>query len=278
MHIDIHNTRLFLGPLLILVSILFSASSNAELILTAPPRESSELGKTLYEPLAEQLSELVGEPVVYQQPKGWSDYAKNMRADKYDIVFDGPHFTAWRLKHLKHIAVASLPGKLRFVVVVNKSDSQLNKLHDLVGQKICGILSPNLGTDLVISQYTNPAVQPVIYSVTGDMLDVYRSFMDGKCHAAILRDFTYEKLAAAQKQALKIIYHTNPMPNQAITISPRLEKHSQELKTFMISAGGASAAQKLLARYSKKAQYFVPAMAKHYRGVEQLIEGVVYGW
>ncbi|MFV2056780.1 MAG: phosphate/phosphite/phosphonate ABC transporter substrate-binding protein [Thiohalomonadales bacterium] len=287
MHVDIRITRTFLRifprPARILVGLLLAntilvTNSNADLILTAPPRESSELGKAMYEPIAEGLSTLMGELVVYQRPKGWFDYSKNMRNNKYDIVFDGPHFTAWRLKHLDHTPVASLPGKLKFFVVANESDDELKKLHDLVGQKICGILSPNLGTDLVLSQYDNPAIQPIIYSVKGDMLAVFNRFKEGKCRAAILRDIAYDKLAAAQKQSLKIIYKTNPMPNQTITIAPKLKKHRREIESFMTSPSGASASEKLLARYSNKARYFVPTVVKNYRGVEELIEGVVFGW
>ncbi|MDH5777459.1 MAG: phosphate/phosphite/phosphonate ABC transporter substrate-binding protein, partial [Gammaproteobacteria bacterium] len=70
--------------------------------MTAPPRESKEAGNKLYTPLANHLSKLLNAKVVYQHPGNWLNYQRDMREDKYDIVFDGPHFISWRLEHLKH--------------------------------------------------------------------------------------------------------------------------------------------------------------------------------
>lgn len=66
----------------------------AELILTAPPREKASVGETLYGPLAQHLSSLLGEPVVYKHPNNWLEYQRDVRKDVYDIVFDGPHFVS----------------------------------------------------------------------------------------------------------------------------------------------------------------------------------------
>ena len=57
----------------------FSVSANAELIFSAPPRESSNAGAELYGPLAEHLSSLLGEKVVYQHPKNWLQYQRDLR-------------------------------------------------------------------------------------------------------------------------------------------------------------------------------------------------------
>ncbi|MGD8938229.1 MAG: PhnD/SsuA/transferrin family substrate-binding protein [Gammaproteobacteria bacterium] len=253
-------------------------TANAEYVLTAPPRENANLGKETYQPLADYLSQVLGEKVVYQQPSGWFDYTQKMRDGRYDIIFDGPHFAAWRVKHLQHIPIAVLPGTLDFVLVAKANDQKVNKTKDLNGKKICGMLSPNLGTSLVYELFENPVLQPVIEEVSGGMREVHKAFNSGHCRAAILRNHYYDNLPDTQKVSLKIIGKTKSMPNQTITVSKRLEKNAQQIADFMVSQKGAMAAQGLLRRYSRSAPYFEATSSDRYEGIEDLLEGVVWGW
>lgn len=265
-----------------LVSFLFfsfiTGSVNAELIFTAPPRENAEKASKLYGPLAEELSNILGEKVVYEQPAGWFDYARNMRDGKYDIIFDGPHFAAWRVKNLKHIPIAALPGNLNFMLVTRKSASSIKTIRDLTGKKICGLLSPNLGTNLIYNGFKNPVLQPIIYEVKGGMKQVYRAFKQRKCDAAILRDAAYFRLPKSERAQIKILMKTKPLPNQTITISSRLKDNANKIAQFMVSQDGAMAADNILSRYSKKNKYFEKTSINEYSGIEDLLEGVVFGW
>ena len=252
--------------------------TQAELVLTAPPRENAEKGMTLYGPLAEELSGILGERVIYQQPSGWFDYARNMRDGKYDIIFDGPHFAAWRVKNLNHIPLVTLPGTLNFMLITKKSYSSINSLRDLAGKKICGLLSPNLGTNLIYDSFKNPVLQPLIHEVKGGMKQVYKTFMEGKCTAAILRDSAFYRLPKKEQQRLKVLIKTQSLPNQTITVSARLKKNAKDLADFMLSKDGAVAADGILTRYSKKQKFFEKASISKYHGVEGLLEGVVFGW
>ncbi|MCG6968648.1 MAG: phosphate/phosphite/phosphonate ABC transporter substrate-binding protein, partial [Gammaproteobacteria bacterium] len=125
-------------------------SASADYIFSAPPREAEMRGIKLYGPLVQKLTEVLGENVVYEQPSNWLEYAKKMRNDEYDIIFDGPHFNAWRIKHLNHVPVASLPGALQFYLVSSKEYRSIKTHRDLVGRKICGMPSPHLATDMVL--------------------------------------------------------------------------------------------------------------------------------
>jgi len=75
-----------------LLSLLFFSNAQAELVLSAPPRESFKAGNKLYGPLAEHLTKLLGQKVTYKHPENWLHYQRELRNDVYDIVFDGPHF------------------------------------------------------------------------------------------------------------------------------------------------------------------------------------------
>ena len=261
-----------------ILSIFCLSSVNAEIIFTAPPRETQAQGIELYGLLVNKLTELIGEHVVYQQPKNWLEYTHKMREDKYDIVFDGPHFAAWRIKHLHHIPVASLPGTLDFLLVARKDNKDINSLRDLVGKKICGFPSPHLATDMIYNLFTNPVIQPVIFEVQGGIRKMYRAFQQGKCQATIFRDMVYKQLPIVEKGQLKTLVKTEPMPNQTITVSTRLKNKSQQISTFLVSNDGAIVAAKLLDRYSKNAKYFEKTNTRNFKGAEHVLEGVVWGW
>jgi ABC-type phosphate/phosphonate transport system substrate-binding protein len=257
------------GFFLLNISVLIS-SANAEYILSAPPRENAKLSEKNYGPLAESLSKVIGDKVVYKKPNGWLDYAKNMRKGKYDIVFDGPHFAAWRLKHLHQIPVAVLPGTLQYLLIANVNDNEIN---------ICGMVSPHLGTSLVYELFDNPVLQPVIQEVKGGVQEVYKAYKKGICRAAILRTVDFDRLPMEEKIKVKIVAKTKALPNQTITISPSLKKNAKKIANFLVSKEGAIAAKGVLKRYSKESPYFIraPSLAR-YRGIEDLLEGVVWGW
>ena len=139
------------------ISLLFPVQVFAkDLILTAPPRESAEAGQKIYGPIAAHLTKLLGSKVVYEHPANWIAYQRDMRNDKFDIVFDGPHFVSWRIAHLGHQVLVKLPGNLQFVLLTDKDSKKYNKADDLIGKNICGISPPNLSTLSVLDYYRNP--------------------------------------------------------------------------------------------------------------------------
>ena len=258
--------------------ILFPQIAVSQIIFSAPPRENSEEARKLYEPLAKQLSRIIGKEVTYQQPKGWADYAKKMRKGVYDIVFDGPHFTAWRMKNLKHTPVASLPGTLDFYLVTHNKDKAPKNLKNLVGKSICAMPSPNLATDLVYDLFPNPVVQPIFYEVTGGMEKVFSEFQQGRCDAAIVRKNTYNNISKSEKSKLKILAKTRPLPNQTFTISNKLQSNHEAISKFLLSIAGAKTLDELLTRYSVGNKKLQPSQRTAFVGVEEILEGVVWGW
>jgi hypothetical protein len=117
------------------VLLAISYPAQADLIFTSPPREggggSNTKADDIYDPLASYLSKILGQKVVYENPGNWFNYQRQMREDKYDIVFDGPHFISWRIEHVQHEAIARMPGPLGFVLLARADDTEINKIDDL---------------------------------------------------------------------------------------------------------------------------------------------------
>jgi len=269
--------------LFFLFALFFSGiqAGYAELVLSAPPREDAQTGQDQYGPIALYLGKILGEKVVYKRPNDWGDYANDMRAGKFDIVFDEPHYAAWRMAHVEHVPTVRLKGTLGYVVVAKSDDKKIKSMKNLIGKPICGLASPDLGTVTAFALYNNPIIQPEIRTIKGNTGDVIQAFLDGSksCRAAVVSDVIYNILPQDQKVLLKVIATSTPVPNQTITVSARIKKIDREkIEQALTSDEGAAAAEQLLQRFSGNDKHFIPAKSDEYKGLEALLEGVVYGW
>ena len=254
----------------------------AQLVVTSPPRESVEAGKALYQPLADYLSKILGQQVNYKHPNNWLTYQHNMRKDQYDVVFDGPHFAAWRIAHLGNRVLVKLPGTLQFVLVTKAGDSSISAMRDLVGKRICGIPPPNLSALTVLALFENPMRQPLIKGIKGGMGAVYQALQQGHCKAAVLRISYYKKqLSDADRSKLKVFYTSPPLPNQVITVSKRISDADLEKiqRGLLYSEEGKKALEPIRERFGgKQVKSFVKANQEEYNGHNKYLEGIIFGW
>jgi ABC-type phosphate/phosphonate transport system substrate-binding protein len=273
----VHNTGY--QAVAIVLLLLHCALANADLILTAPPRESPAAGQKQYGPLAKQLTRVLGEKVTYVQPKGWLYYQRDMRLDKYDIIFDGPHFISWRVKQFNQIPVAKLPGTLSFMVFTKKSNTDITKLEDLYNKPMCGIAPPNLATLTVFAQYPNPVRQPRLVAVKGGAPGVYKAFKKGKCTTAVIRDKYYmKKIPEQERDKLKVIFHSLPVTNQGISVSTRVTPEQREKIIKDLTADNNAALMPTLKRFGGKAKKMIPTSAADYDQQYKLLTGIIFGW
>jgi len=269
---------ILLGSMLLTTDLVFAT----DLIFTSPPREKPAVGQKQYGPLAEHLSKLLGRKVVYEHPGNWLNYQRDMRDDKYDIIFDGPHFVGWRIEHLGHEVLVRLPGTLNFYLLAKSEDIAIQTTEDLIAKKICGIPPPNLSTMSILSAFPNPVRQPVIKGVPGGMGAVLKEFMNGnECRAAIVRDNFYKKKVSDEdKKRFRIIYNPPALPNQAISVSKRVDLREKNLIIQSLTFGdGVKPAQATVTRFAgKKVKAFIQAENNDYKGINTLLEGIIFGW
>ncbi len=266
--------------MLVVLCSVFSVPAQANLLFAAPPRESIERGEELYGPLAQLLTTELGVKVVYEHPRNWKKYADKMQSNAYDIVFDGPHFAAWRIKHLGHVPVVRLPGELSFAVIVPKGAKELTIPRDLVktNTPLCGMPPPQLATIMVLRQFSNPVIQPEIYETLG-LQEGYELFRAGKCKASVFNTKILDKLPAEEKAQFRVLFTTgNALPEQTITVSKRVtESQRAALSALLTRPEGLPATAELLKQFTKQAKHFKPANGEDYPGLETMLEEM-WGW
>ncbi|MFV2061799.1 MAG: PhnD/SsuA/transferrin family substrate-binding protein [Gammaproteobacteria bacterium] len=248
--------------------------------MSAPPRENQQQAEALYNPLAKVFTEILGRPVRYVYPDNWLTYQREMRRGKYDIAFDGPHFASWRIKHLGHDLLVKLTGNIEFVTVIRKRNKNVESLDDLIGKKICSISPPNLSALTILDTYKNPVQQPILFGIRGGMVNVFDRFSSGACDAAVIRrSFYKKKLSMNDRDKIKILHESLPLPNQAFTVSNKLSGADVAKLASAIQYGVArSVITPIAQRFGGENAEFLAAETAEYIEPRLLLEGVILGW
>ena len=255
----------------VLSGMLGAQTVVADLIMSAPPRESAEAGIKTYGPLADYLSKVTGEKIVYQSPANWGIYQAYMTMGQYDLVFDGPHFVSWRDAHLKHVPIAALAGTLSFVIIARQDDAHVRGLADLSGKGVCGHAPPNLATLTLYEQFQNPSRQPLLVETKG-FDNAYQGLLAGKCSGTVLPTEVYRKLDGQAKRA-RVLFDSRVYPNQALTAGPRVpEAVREQIKQALLSASGKVAARPIAESFG--GSEFVSVTADDYKGYDGLLKNV----
>lgn len=256
---------------IILLFLLAVPSAHAELILSSAPRESREKEESIYKPVADLLSRASGQKVSFRYADNFLVYQDKMRKGAYDIVLDGPTFVAWRMARLGHVPVVKFPGNLSFVVVVQASNEKIKTLKDLTGRTLCGFAPPNLATMTILYEFGNPSRQPLIIEAQS-FKEAYQGLAQGKCAGAIMQGKIFADLDKETRLG-KVIFQSNPLPNQAISAGPRVTPEMRaKMVTALLAPENALATQKMREFFRSTA--LLPASAEEYRGLEKLMRDV----
>lgn len=251
----------------------YVGAAQAEYIFSAPPRETQKKGEYFYQPIAEFLTRATGEKFVYEYPVSWPTYAKKMKTNHYDLIFDGPHFVSWRIENIQHKALVKLPQQHVWTVIAGKDNVQVNKLDDLEARRFCGPASPNFGTLTFYTHFTNPVREPV-HTITKGWRNGYDGVLDGKCQAAVLPKTNHEVFDPA-KQFTKVIHVHEPFPNQGFTAGPGMSPElKQRVKAALLSPDGQQAMSRLRDRFTKGKE-LVAAEDSEFDGVNIVLDRAI---
>jgi ABC-type phosphate/phosphonate transport system substrate-binding protein len=204
-------------------------------LLSAPPRESGEVSREIYGPVADFLSEVTGRKFVYEHPDNPLLYWENLQRNKYDILFDESHFISWLILNHQHLPMVKVSGALIYVYYINDDTEGFTSIDDLAGSTVCGQSPPNQGTLALYELFENPFRLPHLIPIEG-WEQIYRAVSANQCVAGIAPLELYEQLNEGDKHPL---YMTRPVPNQTFSASRRLSPQlKSQITAALLSADG----------------------------------------
>ena len=257
-----------IGLITVFLGVILVQTARAELILSAPPRESKEDGIKTYGPLAEYLSKITGEKVEYRYPPNWRHYQAMMTKGEYDLVFDGPHFVSWRIARQQHVPLAALAGNLSFVIVAHQDNKNVRQMKDLIGKPVCGLAPPNLATLTLFDQFPNPSRQPTLLETKGFDIS-HKSLLAGTCVGTVFPVEIFKTLGFATQT--KILYTSKLYANQALTAGPRVSVGTrQKIAQALLGTEGKPGSRQIAAGLG--GNEFVAAQKEDYIGYDELLK------
>lgn len=270
--------RLYFRSLVALLLLMVYAGANAAdddtIVFTTAPTHSKEETVKLYTPLINYLTQATGKKFVLDTAANFVEYSVRMRLNKYDMIFDGPHLTGWRMVNLDHTPIVRFPGTIK-IVVVAKKDSRLNSMQDLENgfDRVCAFASPNMLTMAFLSYFPNPVRQPNLVRTQG-FKNLMACMEDGRGEAAVLRDKLWFKMSDEEKAKYKLIGQPERgYPERTFSVSPKIsEPLRKQIAEALLSEDGQKVSQAVLERFKKK--NFIPAKPEEYAGLDLLLRPV----
>ena len=268
--------RLYARSLVALLFLLSTAVNAAddEIIFSTAPTHSKEETVKLYTPLMNYLSEVTGKKFVIKPAANFVEYSVRTRLGKYDMQFDGPHLTGWRMVNMEHTPIVRFPGTIK-IVVAAKKDSRLASMEDLEGgyARVCAFASPNMLTMAFLSYFPNPVRQPSLIRTQG-FKHLVSCLKSDRGQAAVLRDKFWGKISEEDKAELKLIAQPERgYPERTFSVSPDIsEPLRKQIAKAILSEEGQKVSQALLARFKKK--NFISAKTEDYKELDLLLRPV----
>jgi len=264
----------FFAVVLLLTSTALSAVDEGTVVFSTSPIYSRVETVKLFTPLMNYLSEMTGKKFEIDTAANFIEYSVRMRLNKYDMLFDEPHFVGWRLASQEHAPIARLPGEFK-IVVIAKGDSDLGSMAELEGgfARVCAAPAPDMVTMAFLSYYPNPVRQPNLVRTQG--LQELKECLDrGRGEAAVLSASDWEGISENEKTSLKVVaVPPHAYPERTFTVGPRIDDALREqIAQALLSEEGQKASQGIFERFNKK--NLIAAKPDEYQGLEQLLSSM----
>lgn len=135
-----------------------------------------------------------------------------------------------------------------------------------------------LSSNILVFGSSIPYPKIIMTNAKGGMNGVYSAFKKGKCKAAILRDKYYaKKIPAEDSDNLMMIFRSEQVVNQGITVSRRISEEQRILIAAVLTEVSSSTTP-TLKRFTPKAEKMLYTDNSDYDNYYRLLTEVVYGW
>ncbi|MDH5184518.1 MAG: phosphate/phosphite/phosphonate ABC transporter substrate-binding protein [Gammaproteobacteria bacterium] len=233
-----HSKQLFL----VLILILPAQWALAEgLELYVQPISSPAETVRAFKPLADYLSEKIGQPVQIRTASNFFAYWQKMRSGKgFDLALDAAHFTDYRVKRYGYVVLAKLPDTVSFSLV-SRQDLLLFDAQDLLGHTVATATSPSMGGVRLTEIFSNPVRQPTVIQADNFQLALDK-LRKGDIDAALV-----PTRLVSNDNSVNTIMTTKPVPHMALSASPRLSiKIRSAIRQALLEAARDAKGQSML--------------------------------
>ncbi|MDH5785667.1 MAG: phosphate/phosphite/phosphonate ABC transporter substrate-binding protein [Chromatiales bacterium] len=250
------------------------AADEESIVFSAAPTHTKAETNKLYKPLLNHLSQSTGRKFILETAANVVEFSTRMRLGQYDLIFDDPHLTAWRIVNMQYTPVVRLDGAIK-IVVVAKNDVSVNSLQELESGviRVCSLASPNISTVAFLSHFTSPVQQPSLIRTQGEK-ELLQCIMKGQGDAAVMHESLWASLDEKRRENYRIVAELGrEYPERTLSASTKIDETlRKQIAEAILSEEGQKATQAL--REALKRESFIPAGSEEYEGLQQLLRSV----
>lgn len=206
-----------------------------------PPRQLI----ALYTPLADSLSEALGEPVRVLTAPDFATFVSRTAHGDYDLLLTAPHLAWLAQRDAGYQPLAQSREPLRGLLIV-RADSPLHTLRDLAGRTV---LTPDplaivaLAMETRLEQTGFPLARHPRLAAGGSHTNAALRVANGQADAAIVGSLPFSLLPGPVRSQLRVLAQTPPMQGQMLLLHPGLrpkqrERIEKEVRRFAASPAG----------------------------------------
>jgi ABC-type phosphate/phosphonate transport system substrate-binding protein len=261
-----HRTTLTerLAHLILVGTLLIPIASHASgIVLAVQPIMPESQTRKAYQPLADYLQQVTGEPVKLVTSPNFLVYWELMKRNKWDMVLDAAHFTDYRNDKTGYTVLAKLPDTVSYTLAASP-DLMVLEPEELIGKRIATLPSPGLGAVRLQEIFPNPMRQPE-YVQAEDADDAAKKVLSGKAAAAMIPT----RLLSLYPSLVPVVT-TKPVPAPAISVSPSMSPEVRaKIRKAMVDASHTTQGKAMLKAVNLPS--FEKADNKLYAGQEKLL-------
>lgn len=206
---------------IVLALAAFTSDATAEdapLVLLAQRLPPEEMPIASLQPLADYIGMLTGRQCVIEMPPNFPSYWEAVRGNRYDLAFDAPHFTDYRIQKFGFRALVKTPETASYSLIV-RDDGRARDPARLVGKRVASLGLLSIGTPRLNVLFPNPIRQPVLHDVSSTAEGI-RLLRARKVEAAFLPTAMIER--DDTRPGIAVVLTTEPVPRLALSASPKV--------------------------------------------------------
>jgi hypothetical protein len=255
------------------VALGFNAmlATAAELQFVVEPSYSEVRAREIYQPLVSYIESATGQKITLKTYRNYHVYWADMRKNVgWDIVFDDPHFTDYRMQRFGYVPLVKTAENTQYTLL-SRGVQENETVQSFVARPVASMPAPSLGYALILELFPNPIQQPMLVTTAQSWRDAAEIMNGEEADAAMV-----PKWLQNEYSNLPVITESREFPGAAISVNSSVDATvRQALKTALLKMHEDQKLFEVLAEIGST--QFIEANAEEYRGSEQMLRGF-YGY
>jgi phosphonate transport system substrate-binding protein len=243
---SLFSRRLFLA-LLLPVCVAAQAQKPEVFRIGVAPHTSARVILEMYQPLRAQLEKTLGVPVQVLTAADFTEFAKNMLHQDYDIAITTGHQARLAQTDGGYIPLITYSAPFRAVALVPESSS-IRTVKDLKGKAVLG-LSPSSLVTLWGQHWLKQGgiLEPLRYVSASD--SVARLILDGSAAAGFISLANYQSLSRDVQSKMRFLVISDPLAGRVYMLNKRQETNKGKIDSTLANFGNSSEGKAYFEKY-----------------------------